>query len=102
MIVVLGSAWGLAGPSLAAGAKPRPKPARPAVLTVDRMARERTIPRGFLGLSFEYMSLERFTGTNPGALDPVFLQLVRNLTPGQRPVIRIGGGSTDHTWLPVA
>src|SRR5437764_682881 len=50
----------------------------------------------------ESMSLEHFTGTDPAALDPVFLQLVRNLTPGQAPVIRIGGGSTDHTWLPVA
>lgn len=101
MTIVLGGVWGLSGPTAAASAKPRPNRAGPTVLTVDRKARERTIPHGFLGLSFEYMSLERFTGTNPGALDPVFLQLVRNLTPGQRPVIRIGGGSTDHTWLPV-
>ncbi len=101
MTIVLGSAWGLAAPSLAASAKPHPTPPRPTVLTVDTKARERTIPHGFLGLSFEYMSLERFAGTNPAALDPVFLQLVRNLTHGQKPVIRIGGGSTDHTWLAV-
>jgi hypothetical protein len=31
----------------------------------------------------------------------VFLQLVRNLAPEQRPVLRIGGDSTDRTWWPV-
>ncbi len=42
-----------------------------------------------------------YTGTNPDALNPVFEQLVRNLTPGQTPVLRIGGDSTDRTWWPV-
>jgi len=60
----------------------------------------RVIPPGFVGLSFEYWNLPTYAGTNPGAIDPVFLQLVRNLTPGQQPVIRIGGVSTDHTWYP--
>jgi hypothetical protein len=32
-------------------------------------------------------------------LDPVFLQLVRNLDPGQSPVIRIGGDSADWAWV---
>ena len=31
----------------------------------------------------------------------MFLQLVRNLTPGQSPVLRIGGDSTDWAWYPV-
>ncbi|MBV9002289.1 MAG: hypothetical protein JO304_24755, partial [Solirubrobacterales bacterium] len=34
-------------------------------------------------------------------LDPVFLQLVRNLTPDQSPQLRIGGDSTDSAWYPV-
>jgi Glycosyl hydrolase family 79 C-terminal beta domain len=59
------------------------------------------IPEGFLGLSFELTALENYAGTSPAALNPVFLQLVRNLTPGQRPVLRIGGDSTDWTWYPV-
>ena len=31
----------------------------------------------------------------------MFVQLVRNLNPGQAPVLRIGGDTTDWTWWPV-
>ena len=31
----------------------------------------------------------------------MFVQLVRNVAPGQAPVVRIGGNSTDATWRPV-
>jgi hypothetical protein len=60
-------------------------------------------PPGFLGLSLEYSALEAYTGADPAALDPVFVQLVRNLAPGAgQPVpLRIGGNSTDATWWPV-
>jgi hypothetical protein len=60
-------------------------------------------PSGFLGLSLEYSALEAYTGADPAALDPVFVQLVRNLAPGRgQPVpLRIGGNSTDATWWPV-
>lgn len=60
------------------------------------------LPSGFLGLSLEYTALDAYTGTNPAALDPVFLQLLRNLAaaPGQPLVLRIGGDSTDATWWP--
>jgi hypothetical protein len=57
-----------------------------------------TIPSGYLGLSFEIRGIESYTGTDPNAINPVFEQLIRNLTPGQRPVLRIGGDSTDETW----
>jgi hypothetical protein len=60
-----------------------------------------SIPDGFLGLSFELTALESYAGRAPTALNPVFLQLVRDLTPGQRPVLRIAGDSTDWTWYPV-
>jgi hypothetical protein len=58
---------------------------------------------GFLGLSFEYGALETYAGADPAALDPVFVQLLRNLAPapGQPLVLRIGGNSTDATWWPV-
>src|SRR5947209_20501175 len=59
------------------------------------------IEPGYLGLSLEFGALKAYAGTAPGAPDPVFLQLIRNLTPDQAPVLRIGGDSTDRTWWPV-
>jgi hypothetical protein len=59
------------------------------------------IAPGFVGLSFELPSLLSYAGGDPGAIDPVFARLVRNLAPGQRPVLRIGGDSTDWSWYPV-
>jgi hypothetical protein len=56
------------------------------------------VASGFLGLSFEIRGIETYTGTDPLAINPVFEQLIRNLDPGQRPVLRLGGDSTDETW----
>ncbi|MHB8690675.1 MAG: glycosyl hydrolase family 79 C-terminal domain-containing protein [Solirubrobacteraceae bacterium] len=81
----------------------RQTPAAPqngSVITVQASRPGRTIPPGFVGISFEYWNLPTYVGTAPNALDPVFAQLVRNLAPGQQPVVRIGGVSTDHTWYP--
>jgi hypothetical protein len=61
----------------------------------------RTIPPGFLGLSFEYPALAAYAGSNPSAVNPVLVQLIRNLSPGQAPSLRIGGDSSDWTWWPV-
>ena len=72
----------------------------PAAVTVEAASPGRSVPFGFLGLSLEYPSVEAYAGTDPLALDPVFVQLVRNLVPGQAPVLRIGGDSTDRTWWP--
>ena len=55
---------------------------------------------GFLGFSFEFQAVRAYTGTDPTAINPVLVQLIRNLTPGQAPVIRIGGDSTDVSWVP--
>lgn len=82
-----------------AGARPVRLPAGTAVLRIGP-ATGRAIPDGFVGLSIEYQALLAYTGTNPAAPNPVFVQLVRNLTPGQAPVLRIGGDSTDVTWWP--
>jgi hypothetical protein len=59
------------------------------------------VPPGFLGLSIEYWAFGVSAGRNPSAVDPVFVQLLRNLEAGQTMVLRIGGGSTDNTWWPV-
>jgi hypothetical protein len=72
-----------------------------STITVHPARPGRTIPSSFVGLSFEYWNLPTYAGTNPGAIDPVFTQLVRNLSPGERPSVRIGGVSTDHTWDPL-
>jgi hypothetical protein len=71
-----------------------------AVVTVRGPA-GRQIPASFLGLSFEFSAIARYAGTHPGALDPVFLQLIRNLSPGQAPALRIGGKTTDSAWWPI-
>jgi hypothetical protein len=74
--------------------------AGPAFVTVQTATLGRSVPFGFLGLSLEYPAVEAYAGDDPGALDPVFEQLVRNLAPGQAPVLRIGGDSADRTWWP--
>ena len=51
------------------------------------------VDSGFLGLSFEIRGMAGYTGDDPKAVNPVFEQLIRNLDPGQRPVLRLGGSS---------
>lgn len=70
------------------------------VVTVTDTTVGPPIPSGFVGLSIEYPALRWYTGTAPNAVNPAFEQLIRNLAPGQAPVLRIGGDSTDTTWVP--
>ncbi|HEY5429655.1 MAG TPA: glycosyl hydrolase family 79 C-terminal domain-containing protein [Solirubrobacteraceae bacterium] len=60
------------------------------------------IPAGFVGLSIELKALEQYAGTDPSAVDPVLVHLIQDIAPQQRPVLRLGGDSTDWTWWPVA
>lgn len=85
-----------------ATASPSPSPAAtPPVIRVEGPTTSRPIPPGFLGLSLEYFAIQAYAGTDPTALNPVFVQLIRSLAPGQAPELRIGGDSTDSTWWPV-
>jgi len=59
------------------------------------------MPPGFVGLSFEYRAIHVYTGRDPDAVNPVLVALLRGLAPGQAPVLRIGGDSTDSTWWPM-
>jgi hypothetical protein len=59
------------------------------------------LPSGFLGLSMEFYAVHEYAGSDPNAVDPVLVQLIQNLNPGQAPVLRIGGNSTDQSWWPV-
>jgi hypothetical protein len=89
----------------AKAAAPSADPSDPPTLyaSVDGGPAGSARPPGFLGLSLEYSALEAYTGADPAALDPVFVQLLRNLAPapGQPVPLRIGGNSTDTTWWPV-
>ena len=69
---------------LASIAQPSPAATAP-VITVGGPATSRPIPPGFLGLSLEYFAIPSYAGTDPNAIDPVFVQLVRNLAGGQPP-----------------
>ena len=64
-----------------------------------RPRRVRSRP-GFVGLSIEFRTLDNYAGTNPNAINPVFVQLMKNLAPGQAGQLRIGGDTTDWTWYP--
>ncbi len=74
---------------------------KPLAVTLHDPRTAPRIPASFIGLSLEYEAVPAYAGTKPSALNPVFLQLVRNLAPGQAQVLRIGGDSTDSTWWPV-
>lgn len=71
------------------------------VITVARLPHGRAIPAGFVGLSLEFSAIKAYAGADPALTNPVFEQLIRNLTPGQQPVLRVGGDSADWTWWPV-
>ena len=61
----------------------------------------RPIRAGFVGLSLEFPAVPAYAGADPASINPVLVRLIRQLTPGASPVLRIGGDSTDWTWLPV-
>jgi hypothetical protein len=83
-------------------AVPASTAAQAAASTVVRVGGlGRPIPPGFLGLSFEFPAIAAYMGTDPRAVNHVFVRLVRNLSPGQAPELRIGGKSTDGTWWPI-
>jgi len=74
---------------------------RRVVVSVGGLSATHAIRAGFAGLSLEYTAVVAYAGKDPSAVDPVFEQLVRNIAAGQRPVLRIGGDTTDWTWWPV-
>jgi hypothetical protein len=73
----------------------------PASLVVASAPISRPIPSDFLGMAFEYGSVSAWVGPDPTHPNPVLVQLIRNLDPAGRPVIRVGGLSTDRSWWPV-
>jgi hypothetical protein len=84
-------------PEGAAAAAPR---GRAIPITVGAPLHVRAIASGFLGISLEYRTIEQYAGRNPHAINTVLVRLIRALSPGARPELRIGGDSTDRTWWP--
>jgi hypothetical protein len=102
LVAALLAGCGQAGNRDSSSTVTRPVAAAPAAtVTIGSPTKARPIAPGFLGLSFEYRAIEPYAGTDPAALDPVFVQLIRNLNPGQAPNLRIGGDTTDWTWWPI-
>jgi hypothetical protein len=98
-VAMSGSGDRLAGartPVYAGPSAPRPQ----LTLSVAADGGARAIPAGFLGLSIEFQAVRTYTGSDPSHVNPVLVQLIRNLSPGQAPVLRIGGDSTDASFAP--
>ena len=102
VVLVAGVVSGCAGGSNAQATAETQSPAGNVILRIRGAVRRQAIPGGFVGLSLEYPAVAAYAGASPSALNPVFVQLIRNLNPGQLPVLRIGGDSSDWTWWPVA
>jgi len=68
---------------------------------VGRGAVSQPVPSGFIGFSFEFSAVRDYTGSDPRAINPVLVQLIRDVAPGQTPIVRIGGNSTDTSWWPL-
>ncbi len=81
----------------------RAEPLGPVVtIRIGGALHVQAIAPGFLGLSLEYRTINEYAGRNPSAINPILVRLIRNLSPGERPQLRIGGDSTDRTWWPAA
>lgn len=68
--------------------------------TIDDTAPGRTIPRSFVGFSYEPAFVPQYIGGPGAGTNPVAVQLFANLSRGGNgpPVLRVGGGGTDNSW----
>jgi hypothetical protein len=85
------------GPALPAADPPGP----PVSASVGPTPAGKPIGPGYVGVSMEFSAVHAYTGRDPSHVNPVLVQLLRQLAPGQSPVIRIGGNSSDRSWWPI-
>jgi hypothetical protein len=81
---------------------PRPADAGPllATVSIDVDHAGAAVPADFVGLSIEWSQVLTFLGDGQGGANPATVQLLRNFeADGHRVHLRIGGNSTDRTWL---
>jgi hypothetical protein len=70
-------------------------------IRVSQTTISRPIKPGFVGVALEYNEVPQLADARRGWVNPVFVQLLRDLDPGGQGIMRIGGQSTDRTWWPV-
>jgi hypothetical protein len=70
-------------------------------VSVSRTPVTTPLANDFLGLALEYNTIPEWVGSGRGAVNPPLVQLIRNLDPVGRPLVRVGGQSTDRSWWPV-
>jgi hypothetical protein len=87
-------------PPPAAATPPNPNPGLVRV-HIGESRVSRPVAPGFVGFSFEFQAVQDYTGSDRRAINPVLVQLIRDVAPGQTPVLRIGGNSTDRSWWPI-
>jgi hypothetical protein len=85
-----------------AGVLARPARADQATVSVSGRPHGGSLPNNFLGLAFTYKPIPSWVGPPSAPVDPVLVQLIRNLSPHGRPLLRIGGESADHSWWPIS
>ena len=71
------------------------------VVTISSTPLGNALPGAFVGVSLEYGTVFSAELPGRGRADAVLAELIRNLSPGYAPIIRIGGDSGDKTWWPV-
>lgn len=71
------------------------------VVTISSTTLGNAVPGAFVGISLEYETVSSAELPGRGRADSALAQLVRNLSPGYAPIIRIGGDSADKTWWPI-
>jgi hypothetical protein len=101
LLIVVGLSGSLLSAGCGASQRPRSIPRGAVRVVVGSRPVSRRLPGGFVGLSIEYPSSIGYAGRDPSRLNPVYLRLVRGLSPGQSPVLRFGGDTADWTWWPV-
>ena len=65
------------------------------LVTISSTPLGNSVPGAFVGISLEYGTVLSAELAGRDGADPVLAQLIRNLSPGYAPVIRIGGDSGD-------
>jgi hypothetical protein len=80
----------------------RTLPSQTATVRIGAAAAVAPTPtaHGFLGIATSLSTIPGLSGP-PTALDTPFIQLLKNLSPGAPPVLRIGGNSGDDSWWPI-
>lgn len=70
-------------------------------MSVTRTPLTRPQPDDYLGLGLEYKTIPQWTGPGRHGVNAPLVGLVRGLNPVGRPLVRVGGQSSDRSWWPV-